>query len=381
MKDASNTEATLHTIFNNKMDTTELSYLISDLIEAEDEVVEKLTNMLGHCNPEIRSAAALTLGYVPYFSEARVNVSNVSRAMIHSLDDESDWVVFHSAKSLLMFETKIFRESGITTTELWKTIASCLSNDDSELRILAARQLGSHPKIGIEELLIALTDPVGSVRLEAAVTLSLLNLDGFDIHSILLSLLESNNPLNRFAATLILMKSDDAYRKNLFHNWVEDFEQLANEHLARAASCFSSLDELDEKTFGSLARVFRRSNDQRTRLTIIEVITSQGTTFKCALPILIEGLNDDNKELCLVVARVLPLWGDQAVSAIPHAVQLLERLTNEPESGDRREKFLRSRIIGWLLAFFEELGTEAKRELICYSNKVRATQDDSTERE
>ncbi len=356
-------EATLHTIFNNKMDTTELSYLISDLIEAEDEVVGKLTYMLGHCNPEIRSTAALTLGYVPYFSEARFNVSDVSRAMIHSLNDESNWVVFHSAKSLLMFETEFIRESSVSISELWKIIAGCLSSDDSDLRILAARQLGSHPVIGTEELLIALTDPVGSVRLEAAVALSLLNLDGFNTHSKLLSLLESNDPLNRFAAALILMKSDDAYRKSLSHNWVEDFEQLEKEHLARAASCFSSLEEIDEKTFGSLARVFRQSNDQRTRLTIIEVITSQGTTLKCALPILIEGLNDDNKELCLVVVRDLPLWGDQAVSAIPHAVQLLERLTNEPESGDRREKFLRSRIIDWLLAFFEELGAEAKEAL------------------
>ena len=362
MKDASSMEATLRTIHENKTDPVEISYLVSDLIATGEEVVGILTTMLGHSAPDIRSAAALALGYVPYFSGGHYDVSDASQLLVHSLDDECDWVVFHSAKSLLLLEMKTESESGIATFELSKRFAGCLSSNDPILRVMAARRLGftrMTPEVAVPALLIALTDPIGSVRLEAAVSLSRLNLVGSDIHSKLLPLLESSDPLHRFAAALVFMEFDEVYRETLFQGWLEDFERLENEHLARAASCFWWLDQLDEQSFSSLVRVFQRSSDPETRLTVINVITSFSPTFTAALPFLVEALNNDHKEICLAVAMVLPLWGDEAVFAIPRVVGVLERLCDEPDSSNRRENDLRNNIIGWLFAFLGELGPAA----------------------
>ena len=189
MKDVSSMEATLRTIHENKTDPVEISYLVSDLIATGKEVVGKLTTMLRHSAPEIRSAAALALGYVPYFSEGHYDVSDASRFLVHSLDDECDWVVFYSAKSLLMLEMETESEFGIAASELSKRFAGCLSSNDPVLRVMAARRLGftrMTPEVAVPALLIALTDPIGSVRLEAAVSLSRLDLVGSDIHSKLL---------------------------------------------------------------------------------------------------------------------------------------------------------------------------------------------------
>ena len=281
MKDASSMEVALRTIHENKTDPVEISYLVSDLIATGKEVVGKLATMLGHSAPEIRSAAALVLGYVPYFFGGHYDVSDASRLLVHSLDDECDWVVFHSAKSLLMLEMETESEFGIAASELSKRFAGCLSSNDPILRVMAAHRLGftrMTPEVAAPALLIALTDPVGSVRLETAVSLSRLNLVGSDIHSKLLPLLESSDPLHRFAAALIFMEFDEVYRETLFQGWLEDFERLENEHLARAASCFFWLEELDVQSFGSLVRVFQRSSDPETRLTVINVITSFSLT-------------------------------------------------------------------------------------------------------
>jgi len=347
-----------------RMNPVEVCYLTKDLLSLGEGIVERLVDNLSDPDHRVRSAAGRVLGYVNTFAEHGHDVASALPSLIKSLDDESSWVAFHAARTVWQICDVVGWDYAVSENDVIRRIAGFVSSDDPSLRLAAVERLGwtaTPPTIAVPALIGALNDSDNEVRLAAGICLSYFGPQGIDALPALLAGIDSDHAVDRFGAAAAFLSIDWSYASLLAITMINGFEAMSGKCRVRAAHALGRgrFKEIAERTFPALERAFR-SDDRDLQTAAFWSIGCFGPRVEAALPLLIEGLQVEDKEICHLAAMPLKHWGLRARTAIPKAIHIMEMLCDEPDGSSHRQNDLRKYILHDLAVYFAECGRHAE---------------------
>ena len=328
-------------------DPTEAGRLLEGLVEVGDGVVGTLIAELDSADAEVRSGAALALGYVSFYSDGRCDVSPALPALHRLAENGDSWAAFHAAKSLWT----ICVERGLDANDVVGRIAACIHSRDPQVRVAAAEQLGRTGRFAeppIPQLIDCLDDPAVDVACAAAESLSRFGAAVIGAVPTLMEWVSSENPAKRFYGSVAVIQIDEAYRAALVPVLLDALESLDEPFREKAVYAIGWITEIADQVVPVLARWYMPTEDRGVRLAVVSVLAGYGPDVREALPVLVEAVADEDRQIASAAVRGLRVWGRRAEIAVPHLMARLKSEVAGKEMDSRWENELR-------VALMEEL--------------------------
>jgi HEAT repeat protein len=340
----------LRLLHASRNEPTGAGRLLADLVEFGDGVVGRLIPALGNAEAEVRSGAALALGYISFCSDGRYDLSPALPALFRLADGRDSWVSFHAAKSLWNFHLEKGEMSELDGDEVVDRIAACFHSSDPQLRVAVAEQLGMIWRFAeppIPQLIDCLDDPVVEVACAAAKSLATYGPTAVDAISTLMEWVNSDNPAKVFFGSFAIMRIDEAYYPALVPTLLDALQLLDGRLHQQAIYATGLFCEIGDQAVPVLARWYTPTGDRGVRLAVVSVLAYMfdGEPQE-ALPVLIEAVRDD-EDLRVVEAAAKGLrWRQRDVEvALPHLTARLQSELARQDVGDLRERELRCELI------------------------------------
>lgn len=340
----------LHAARNNP---TEAGHLLEDLVEFDDSVVGTLIAALDSPEPEVRSGAALALGYMPLYSDSKFDVAPALPALLGSASDNYPWAAFHASKSLWNVEVEDRGIDGLSE-EAVSRVAKFLTNPEPGVRIAAAEMLGM-TELAVPALIATLDDPVLEVRCAAADAIAKIGPAAVEAMPKLMAWTSSTVPEERFYGSAAVMALDTLHHSALAPVLTDALKHQDGGIRVKAVYALGRRSEVGNEAVPLLARLYRGSQDHELRLAVICVLAGLGAEVQDALPILIDAIRDPDREVAAAAARGLGVWGPAAAEAVNHLTARLHLEMGQKDTGSRREAESRCLLVDELRGALDEL--------------------------
>jgi HEAT repeat protein len=269
-------EQILSRLHATRSDPTEADRRLEALILCGQNVVALLLSALSSTNAEIRSGAALALGYVPFFSEGRYDVGPALPALIECTLDADPLVSFHAAKSLWA----VSKEGGncsLTEERIVRRILDCLDFDNAEVRAATAdgmRWQRKYADLIVPRLVARLDDPALEVRFAVGQCLASLGPDAGEALPTFMTWIQQGTAEEIFVAGIAIISIDDAYMTALIPLLLDSFEHLSSPFQVPAVHLLRDVIEHDRRIVPLLAHCYDESNERRLRRAVVDVFAA-----------------------------------------------------------------------------------------------------------
>ena len=372
-------ENTLRALHAARNDPSEAGHVVEGLTAIGDEVVASLIAAFGSADFEVRSGAAFALGYIPFFSEGKYDITAAIPVLVASTENRDPWVAFHATKSLWT----ICRENegyDLDEEQLVRKITAFLESSDPLVRAAAAKHLGltrRWDEVVIPPLIDRLDDPVLEVRFTAASTLSGFGGPASDAIPKFMAWVNSEIPEESFVASLAITMIDEAYREALVPCLLESFGRLGSAFRVAATYLLGNSLENDHRFFPLLVGCYRQNSDRELRLAAVSVIAGYGLHIKEGVPVLTEAIHDEDREVaCAAVcgvktACVVNGLGPAAAVAVPHLIEVLDAELARGDMGSSRDGGLRLQFLWEACTSLGYIGQAAKAAVPCLRRAAR----------
>ena len=369
-----NIESTLRALHAARNDPSEAGRVVEGLTAIGDEVVASLVTALGNADFEVRSGAAFALGYIPFFSEGKYDITAAIPVLVASTGNRDPWVAFHATKSLWTI-CKENEGYALDEEQIVGKITAFLESSDPLVRAAAAKQLGltrRWDEVVIPRLIDRLDDPVLEVRCATASTLCGLGGPASDALSKFMAWVNSEIPEESFIASLAITRIDEAYREALVPCVLESFGRLGSAFRVSAAYLLGEILENDHRVFPLLVGCYKQNSDRELRLAAVNVIAGYGLHIKETMPILTEAIHDEDREVaCAAVCGVKAvcvvngLGPEAAAVAVPHLIEVLDAELARGDTGSSRDGDLRLHFLWEVCATLGYIGQAAQAAMPC----------------
>ena len=288
----------LHTILialhlNRKVSSTE-SLLLDRLVVLDGDVVERVSSCLSHSLAEVRSGAALSIGYIPLFSVGRFDVSGTRPLLRQALSDSDPWVAFHAARSLrLMAEPQ---DSEVSTIQ----VAKFFDCDDPEIRVAALEELRwrrEHVELVLPRIIRLMDDPVPDVRMSAAQNVARIGPAAIDALPVLRQWVDSGSADAGFFAVSAIIRIDEGYWNALIPMLLHAFESVSPCYKVAAICLLDEVVERSRRAVRLLADCYRRNPDREVQLAAVQTLASHAGKSREARSVFLEAVFDEDQEL------------------------------------------------------------------------------------
>jgi HEAT repeat protein len=205
-----------------------------------------------------------------------------------------------------------------------------------------------------------LDDPVLEVRFAAAYTLATFGRSASDALPILLEWVNSEIVEEAFIASIAVIRIDEAYREALVPVLLESLERLESGFRAKGVCLLTSIVEGEPRLVVLLARCYRHSRDKRVRRAIVDVFAIRSPEVREAVPVLVEAVRDEDRDIASAAARGLCILREKASAAVPNLITALDAELARGEPATRREKSSRHDLLWNLCTAIGCIGPAAK---------------------
>ncbi|MGO8752310.1 MAG: hypothetical protein ACLQNE_40750 [Thermoguttaceae bacterium] len=319
--------------------------ICEQLVANGANVVELLVAALRSSDPEIRSGAALALGYANSFPDSRCDLTPAVQPLVYAVGDCDPWVAFHAAKALWFFWKSDERCDLEANDILGQMVGFLEESSDPELRVAAAdecRWNGRCAELLIPRLIGRLTDPVLEVRFAAGRSLWTFGPAAREALPTFMEWLESESAEEVFVAAAGVAQIDRSYREAMVPVLLESFARLGSAFRPKGVFLLDAVLESDPREIAALARCYEERRDAPTRLAVVSALVADSLQLDGTLPVLVRAVLDEDPQVAAVAADGLGRLGPAAAAGVPSLIERLdaELMKGEPEEPARHRLVL-----------------------------------------